>query len=591
MDVSTVTAVTAAAQPAAAPATTDAVFGSFLQNVTDTTPTGAAPVAGTVPPSSNPMPGANDNANVAMTTDMAAELLLNQQAAAVTAALPQNTTPTAVQAGADVTNEPAPANAGQHAPETAQAPTTKRLPSQITMPPQVVSDGADQTAAQPGQANAQQTAQPQSGQSTTKQADVQGQSDQTPVPQPGLSDATGTPPVDPAQASATTPAKATGTDANKPTDPKADEAKQPDQKATDNNSVMSVLAGFLLAQIEPTAVPANDAGDDNDHAVKDATTEGQGTSKQQPETPTTAMVPPPVPPATTATASQPTETDPLQVAAIEAGLKNKINTSPDANSGQASASGDKTTKDTATPQNGATPAAPQDGAKPNDPQNATDHNKETAAQKNATTAPQPDAKPAAQPAPAAQASATPPPAPSAPPAQHAAAAVQNTTPLPPTVQSGLHALSAGLHVATQQHDATATLDKLGVTIATKSVEGIRQFDIRLDPPELGRVDVRLTMDDDGKAHANLVVDKPQTLQLLQRDAPNLNRALSEAGLSMSNNGLNFSLREQYRQNDGGEDKGRGRSLSVKAVVQTDAIAIHSSLGSYAPNSVRLDIRV
>jgi hypothetical protein len=105
------------------------------------------------------------------------------------------------------------------------------------------------------------------------------------------------------------------------------------------------------------------------------------------------------------------------------------------------------------------------------------------------------------------------------------------------------------------------------------------------------VQVHLSMDDNGRAQASLVVDKPQTLELLQRDASSLNRALTDAGLDLSNNGLNFSLREQYRQNDdGGVDKGRGRSLSAKAVVQTDASPIHSSL-SYAPDSVRLDIRV
>ena len=154
-------------------------------------------------------------------------------------------------------------------------------------------------------------------------------------------------------------------------------------------------------------------------------------------------------------------------------------------------------------------------------------------------------------------------------------------------------IAAQVQVAPQQpsHDGVSTLDKLGVAIATKSVGGVRQFDIRLDPPELGRVQVHLSVDDSGRAQANLVVDKQQTLDLLQRDSSTLNRALTDAGLDLSNNGLNFSLREQYRQNDnGGVDKGRSRSLSATAAVQANASQIHSSL-SYAPNSVRLDIRV
>ena len=151
-------------------------------------------------------------------------------------------------------------------------------------------------------------------------------------------------------------------------------------------------------------------------------------------------------------------------------------------------------------------------------------------------------------------------------------------------------VAAQIQLVPQHHDTVTTPDKLGLAIAAKSVDGVKHFDIRLDPPELGRVQVHLSVDDAGRAQANLVVDKPQTLELLQRDAASLNRALTDAGLDLSNNGLNFSLREQYRQNDDGVDKGRGRDLSVKAVVQTDASPIHSSL-SYAPDSVRLDIRV
>lgn len=157
--------------------------------------------------------------------------------------------------------------------------------------------------------------------------------------------------------------------------------------------------------------------------------------------------------------------------------------------------------------------------------------------------------------------------------------------------SGLRKLTGGLQVSPQEQETTSTLDKFGVSIVTRAAEGLRHFDIRLDPPELGRVDVRLSVDDSGKAQASLLVDKPATLEMLQRDSSSLHRALSDAGLDLSNNGLNFSLRDQGRQNDGGVDQGRGRALSAKAVVQTDATPIHSSLGSYAPNSVRLDIRV
>ena len=182
-----------------------------------------------------------------------------------------------------------------------------------------------------------------------------------------------------------------------------------------------------------------------------------------------------------------------------------------------------------------------------------------------------------------------------PSAAAASATVSGQTTAPPVQAAGQQTptLSAEIQLATQRQDfeTVSTTDKLGLVIAAKSIDGVRHFDIRLDPPELGRVQVQLSVDDSGKAQANLVVDKPQTLDLLQRDAANLNRTLTDAGLNLPNNGLNFSLREQYRQNDGGVDKGRSRQLSVTAVVQPDTSLTRASIASFAPHSVRLDIRV
>ncbi|GAA0549406.1 hypothetical protein GCM10008941_31660 [Rhizomicrobium palustre] len=154
-------------------------------------------------------------------------------------------------------------------------------------------------------------------------------------------------------------------------------------------------------------------------------------------------------------------------------------------------------------------------------------------------------------------------------------------------------LTADVQVSAQHHDAEAvsSFDKIGLTIAAHSSEGKHQFDIRLDPAELGRVHVHLAVDEEGQAQATLVADNPKTLELLQRDSSNLNRTLQDAGLNLSQSSLNFSLREQYRQNDNSGGQGRSRNLSAQAVLSADAPQSRSSQGSYAPNSVRLDIRV
>ena len=84
---------------------------------------------------------------------------------------------------------------------------------------------------------------------------------------------------------------------------------------------------------------------------------------------------------------------------------------------------------------------------------------------------------------------------------------------------------------------------LAVEIVSRAQDGLRRFDIRLDPPELGRIDVRLDVDSGGKVTSRLTVERAETLDLLRRDAPQLERALQHAGLN-TEGGLEFSLRDQ-----------------------------------------------
>jgi len=92
-----------------------------------------------------------------------------------------------------------------------------------------------------------------------------------------------------------------------------------------------------------------------------------------------------------------------------------------------------------------------------------------------------------------------------------------------------------------------------IEIGLRAMSGARQFDIRLDPGELGRVDVSLSISDNGEVSAKLVVDRVETLHLLQRDARTLERAFEQAGLKPSDGGVDISLRDPsdqsaFRQN-------------------------------------------
>lgn len=103
----------------------------------------------------------------------------------------------------------------------------------------------------------------------------------------------------------------------------------------------------------------------------------------------------------------------------------------------------------------------------------------------------------------------------------------------------LTSVSAYAGHATTAHPTTqtvaATLQKAAGSGESKS------FTLKLDPPELGRLDVEMEFSDDKTMKARLVIEKPETYMMLQRDAHVLERALQNAGLDVGDGGLSFEL--------------------------------------------------
>lgn len=89
--------------------------------------------------------------------------------------------------------------------------------------------------------------------------------------------------------------------------------------------------------------------------------------------------------------------------------------------------------------------------------------------------------------------------------------------------------------------AAVPLEALAVHIARKFEGGASQFEIRLHPAELGQLDISLSVADDGRVQAVLRAERPETLDILQRDARTLEQQLRQAGLDVGSNALSFSL--------------------------------------------------
>ncbi len=86
------------------------------------------------------------------------------------------------------------------------------------------------------------------------------------------------------------------------------------------------------------------------------------------------------------------------------------------------------------------------------------------------------------------------------------------------------------------------VDQVAVHIQRAAAAGQDRVRIRLHPAELGQVDVQLKMAGDGVVKAVVSVDRPETFELLQRDARGLERALQDAGLKTDSGSLSFNLR-------------------------------------------------
>jgi flagellar hook-length control protein FliK len=72
-------------------------------------------------------------------------------------------------------------------------------------------------------------------------------------------------------------------------------------------------------------------------------------------------------------------------------------------------------------------------------------------------------------------------------------------------------------------------------------EGTNKFSIQLSPAELGNIHVKLEIDEEKRVTAAVTVERPSTLELLQRDTKGLERALHNAGLNMEGGDLSFNL--------------------------------------------------
>ena len=127
---------------------------------------------------------------------------------------------------------------------------------------------------------------------------------------------------------------------------------------------------------------------------------------------------------------------------------------------------------------------------------------------------------------------------------------------------------------TQPQHVSPPIRDIAIHISQHADTGANRFQLRLDPPELGRVDVRMEISAEGKLSAVIAVERPETLDLLQRDSRALERSLMEAGLKTDSNSLSFSLKggRQDHQHAGLANNGSDRGSNPLSDDWDDTVA-------------------
>lgn len=161
-----------------------------------------------------------------------------------------------------------------------------------------------------------------------------------------------------------------------------------------------------------------------------------------------------------------------------------------------------------------------------------------------------------------------------------------------TSQASTHVQHASTDAGAQR--AAPVAAQVSREIVRRFSGGNTNFELRLDPADLGRVEVRMEVSRDNRVTAVITADNPQALTELARNARDLEQQLQSAGLQLSDNGLSFDLRQgaQGGENDGQRNSsGRGETNAAAAPQEQQTAPVARPIGYERWRGVRVDVMV
>ncbi len=132
-----------------------------------------------------------------------------------------------------------------------------------------------------------------------------------------------------------------------------------------------------------------------------------------------------------------------------------------------------------------------------------------------------------------------------------------------------------------QLNREAAGEKLSEQVQMMMSKNLKNIDIRLDPPELGRMQIRMTMNND-IASVQFTVSNPQARDLVEQAMPRLREMLAQQGVQLSDSSVHQQSAGQQQQyaagnGSGGSEDGRGGNLTDE--------------GSNLDESINLDLNI
>ena len=85
-----------------------------------------------------------------------------------------------------------------------------------------------------------------------------------------------------------------------------------------------------------------------------------------------------------------------------------------------------------------------------------------------------------------------------------------------------------------------------ITMLDQAARGrVDRLQVQLHPQELGTVDIELTFDAEHRVSVSIAVERPETLELLQRESRQIERMLAAQGLELGD-GLDLAMQQEHR---------------------------------------------